>query len=165
MVRLSRVTASLIQHGRLNNGQSRAAQHHHAKFPMSEMAIYQQLRHVWGIMLRMSKAKSPPEKKRLSLQKDRRNVYGECPTSSRKNIRLNKQRGHMEVRRAANEELRALKGVTVEADAEEIESRAKGRILALARSSFKKFPDAPLGKVVQRKLKHRALQAKGRSSR
>jgi hypothetical protein len=71
----------------------------------------------------------------------------------------------MEVRRAANEELRALKGVTVEADADEIESRAKGRILALARSSFNKIPDAPLGKVVQRKLKYRALQAKGRRSR
>jgi hypothetical protein len=53
----------------------------------------------------MSKVKSPTEKKRLSLQKDRRKVYGECPTSSRKNIRLNKQRGHMEVRRAASKEL------------------------------------------------------------
>ena len=72
----------------------------------------------------MSKVKSPTEKKRISLGKDRRNVYGECPTSSRKNIRRGKQRSHMEVRRAANEELRALKGASVEADADAIESRA-----------------------------------------
>jgi hypothetical protein len=56
----------------------------------------------------MSKVKSPSEKKSISLVKDRRNVYGECPTSSRKNIRGGKQRGHLEVRRASNEELRAL---------------------------------------------------------
>ena len=113
----------------------------------------------------MSKVKSPSEKKRISLVKDRRNVYGECPTSSRKNIKRGKQRGHMEVRRAANEELRALKGASVEADTHVIESRTKDRILALARSSFKKVPDAPLGAVVARKLKHRADQASGRKSR
>ena len=113
----------------------------------------------------MSKVKSPTEKKRISLVKDRRNVYGECPTSSRRNIRLGKQRGHMEVRRAANEELRALKGASVDADADAIESRAKDRVLALARSSFRKVPDAPLGVVVARKVKRRADHATGRKSR
>ena len=114
----------------------------------------------------MSKEKSPPEKKRISLARDRRNVYGECPTSSRKNIRRGKQRSHMEVRRAANEELRALKGASAEADAADVtDSRAKDRILALARSSFKKVPDAPLGLVVARKVKRRADQATGRKSR
>src|SRR5579863_957817 len=101
----------------------------------------------------MSKVKTPLAKKRISLVKDRRNVYGECPTSSRKNIRRGKQRSHMEVRRAANEELRALKGASFEADADAIESRAKVRILALERSSF---PDAPLGQVVARKMRRRA---------
>ena len=115
----------------------------------------------------MSKVKSPSEKKRIGLVKDRRNVYGECPTSSRKNIRRGKQRSHMEVRRAANEELRALKGASVEADADAdaIEARAKVRILALERSSFKKLPDAPLGQVVARKMKRRAAHATGRKSR
>lgn len=113
----------------------------------------------------MSKVKSPSEKKCISLVKDRRNVYGECPTSSRKNIRRGKQRSHMEVRRAANEQLRALKGEPVEADADAIESRAKDRILALARASFKKIPDAPLGEVVARKVKRRADHATGRKSR
>jgi hypothetical protein len=118
-----------------------------------------------GILIVMSKLKSPSEKKRASLVKDRRNVYGECPTSSRKSIRRGKQRGHMEVRRAANEELRAMTGASVEADADLIESRAKDRILLLARSSFKKIPDAPLGEVVAHKLKRRAERAKGRKSR
>jgi len=107
----------------------------------------------------MSKVKSPSEKKRISLVKDRRNVYGECPTSSRKNIRRGKQRGHMEVRRSANQELRGLKGSSVEADADEIESRTKERILVLARSSFKKIPNAPLGEVVARKVNRRAEYA------
>lgn len=113
----------------------------------------------------MSKVKSPSEKKRISLVKDRRNIYGECPSSSRKNIRRGKQRSRMKVRRAANEELRALKGASVDADADTIESRAKVRVLALARSSFKKIPDAPLGEVVARKMKRRADHAKGRKSR
>jgi hypothetical protein len=113
----------------------------------------------------MSKVKSATEKKRLSLLKDRRNVYGECPTSSRKNISRGKQRGHMELRRAANEELRSLRGVTVETDVDGIESRTKDRILDLSRSSFKKVPDAPLGEVVRRKLIYRTRQAKGRKSR
>jgi hypothetical protein len=113
----------------------------------------------------MSKVKSPTEQKRLSLSKDRRNVYGECRTSSRKNIRRSKQQGHMELRRAAKEELRGLKGVPIEADADEVESRTKDRIIALTRSSFKKVPDAPLGEVVARKLRYRSRQAKGRKSR
>ena len=113
----------------------------------------------------MSKVKPPSEKKRISLVKDRRNVYGECPTSSRKNISRGKQRGHMEVRRAANEELRALRGSPLEAEADEIESRAKDRTLALARSSFKKIPDAPLGEVLTLKMKRRNENAKGRKSR
>src|ERR1700733_477818 len=112
----------------------------------------------------MSEVKSPSEKKRISLVKDRRNVYGECPASSRKNIKHGKQRGLMEGRRPAKEGLRTLKGASLEADADVIESRAKDRILALARSSFKKVPDAPLGVVVARKMKRRAEHAAGRKS-
>src|ERR1700712_77726 len=100
----------------------------------------------------MSKLKAPAEKKHISLMKDRRNIYGECPTSSRKNISRSKQRGHMEIRRAANEELRLLKGASTEVDADETENHAKNRILVLSRSAFKKVPDAPLGEVLNRKL-------------
>jgi hypothetical protein len=110
----------------------------------------------------MRKLKSPTEKKRISLVKDRRNVYGECPTSSRKNISRGKQRGHMELRRAANEELRSLKRTNTEVDADATEACTKDRILVLSRSAFKKVPDAPLGEVLNRKLKRRADGAKGR---
>jgi hypothetical protein len=113
----------------------------------------------------MSKVKTPREKKRNSLLKDRRNVYGECPSSTRKNISRGKQRGHMEVRRAANEELRSLKGTSAEVDADATEAQTKDRILALSRSSFKKVPDAPLGEVLKRNLKNRADGLTGRRSR
>jgi hypothetical protein len=113
----------------------------------------------------MSKLKTPGEKNHVSLVKDRRSVYGESPTSSRKNISRGKQRGHMEVRRAANEELRSLKGASTEVDADATEAQAKDRILALSRSAFKKVPDAPLGEVLNRKLKRRAAGATGRKSR
>ena len=113
----------------------------------------------------MSKVKAPTEKKRISLVKDRRNVYGECPTSSRKNISRGKQRGHMEVRRAANEELRSLRGASTEVDGDATEAHTKDRILALSRYAFKKVPDAPLGEVLKRKLQRRADGATGRKSR
>ena len=113
----------------------------------------------------MSKVKSPAEKKRLSLKNDRRNVYGECPASSRKNIRRGKQRGHMEMRRAVNEKLRTLSGVSDESVADEVEVSSRDRILLLSRSSFRKLPDAPLGEVLERKLKRRAANAPGRKSR
>jgi hypothetical protein len=116
--------------------------------------------------LNMSKIKSSPDKKRISLKKDRRNVYGENPASSRKNIREGKQRSHRELRRAAGESLRQVIGTGEESDAgDQAESQAKDRILLLARSSFKKVPDAPLGVVVDRKLKRRNDNSKGRKSR
>ena len=109
----------------------------------------------------MSKVKSPKEKKELSLRKDRRNLYGECPTSSRKNIRKGKQRSHMQLRRSASEELRSLKGSTTEIDADRIEGRARDRVVALARSAFKKIPDAPLASALDRKSKRRNGEVAG----
>jgi hypothetical protein len=103
----------------------------------------------------MSKVKSPQEKKRDSLLKDRRNVYGECPASSRKNIRLGKQRSSMALRRAVAEDLRSIKGTAAKEDIDAVEGRAKDRLVELARASFKKKPDAPLAIVVDRKAKRR----------
>jgi hypothetical protein len=114
--------------------------------------------------LAMSKLKSPQDKKHTSLARDRRNDYGECPTSSRKNIRRGKQRSHMQLRRAANEELRPLRGETPELDPDLAEGRAKDRILALSRSSFKKKPDTPLGIVLGKKRKLREKTAKPQKS-
>jgi hypothetical protein len=46
---------------------------------MFEMAIFSTVKATRGILLIMSKVRSSPEKKRISLAKDRRNVYGEAP--------------------------------------------------------------------------------------
>jgi hypothetical protein len=108
----------------------------------------------------MSKVKSPQIKKSLSLQKDRRNIYGECPTSSRKNIRRGKQRSHMELRREASQTLRALRGLPGNADADAVESQAKVKIIGAGRRAFKKKPDAPLGAVIDRKKTWRARRSK-----
>src|SRR5581483_768758 len=113
----------------------------------------------------MSKVKSPAEKKRISLAKDRRNVYGECPTSSRKNIRRRKQLSHMELRRAAHEELRAVKGAATESDAEQTDARVKGRALSLSRVSVKRGRAAPLGEVIVRKRAGRSKRLGGRKRR
>jgi hypothetical protein len=112
----------------------------------------------------MSKLKSPQDKKRTSLARDRRNDYGECPTSSRKNIRRGKQRSHMQVQRASNEELHPLRGETPELDPDLAEGRAKDRIVTLTRSSFKKKPDTPLGIVLSKKRKLREKAARRRKS-
>jgi hypothetical protein len=111
----------------------------------------------------VSKIKSPPEKKRFSLAQDRRNAYGECPTSSRRNIRRGKQRGHMEVRRVAAEKLRGLRGTAQDLDADTTEAEARARMIEAQRASFKKVPDIPLGVMVKRKMGWRTK--KGRKTR
>jgi hypothetical protein len=108
----------------------------------------------------MSKVKSPPEKKQLSLSRDRRNLYGECPASSRKNIRRGKQRSHRELRRTASEQLLHLKGSAEELPADEVEARAKSKILSAKRSSFKKKPDKPLAEAIAWKRARRARRAR-----
>jgi hypothetical protein len=104
----------------------------------------------------MSKAKSPQHKKKLSLERDRRNVYGECPSSSRKNIRRGKQRSHMEMRRVASQSLALLKGDPEQLDADKAESQMRERVLTSQRYAFRKVPDAPLGDVIKRKATSRS---------
>jgi hypothetical protein len=99
----------------------------------------------------MSTIKNPEEKKRLSLAHDRRNTYGENSKSSRKNIRLGKQRTNMNQRRSADEALRHLKGNVPEDDAVDAEHLARTRIIDSKRRGFKKVPDTPLGVVVMKK--------------
>jgi hypothetical protein len=58
----------------------------------------------------MSSAKSPQVKKKLSLERDRRNTYGENAKSSRRNIPKSKQVSHQAERRVANAPLRNVQG-------------------------------------------------------
>ena len=59
---------------------------------------------------KVSKIKSPQEKKRASLEFDRRNIYGENSKASRKGIQKGKQRSHMEERRSAKAKLSTANG-------------------------------------------------------
>jgi hypothetical protein len=99
----------------------------------------------------MSIVKDPETKKRLSLERDRRNRYGENSKSSRKNIRRGKQRRHMDERRTAGEVLRRLKGYVQEGAATEAELQARTRIIDSQRRGFRKRPDTPLGVVLAAK--------------
>lgn len=99
----------------------------------------------------MSSTKNPKEKKRLSLERDRRNTYGENSKSSRKNIARGKQRQHMDERRTAGQALGMLKGEVEEEDATIAELLAKTRIVDSRRRGFKKKPDSPLALVLTKK--------------
>lgn len=106
----------------------------------------------------MSKAKTPQEKKRLSYEHDRRNIFGENQKSSRKNIPRSKQLSHQDERRAVRQALVAAHGSVADEGADEAQSQAlrKGRIKRL--KAFRKCPDRPLGEVVERRLRRRNEQ-------
>jgi hypothetical protein len=99
----------------------------------------------------MSAIKDPAEKKRLSLERERRNRYGENSKSSRKNVPRGKQRRHMDERRTAGEVLGRIKGPVHEEQVVEAEFLVKTRIIDSRRCGFKKTPDVPLGLVLQKK--------------
>lgn len=101
----------------------------------------------------MSTVKDPGEKKRLSLERDRRNRYGENSKASRKSIQRGKQRRHMDERRTVGEVLGRLKGSVQDDVAIEAELLAKTRIIDSQRRGFKKQPDTPLGVVLAKKAK------------
>ena len=108
----------------------------------------------------MSKVKSPDEKKKLSYARDRRNTYGENQKSSRKNIPRSKQIAHQEERRSARQILSSAQG-EIDSDAvdrAQSETMTQSRIKRL--NSFRKTPDTPLKKVVERKLRTRKTKAK-----
>jgi hypothetical protein len=99
----------------------------------------------------LSKVKSPKEKKRFSLERDRRNVYGENSKSSRKSIAGGKQRRHMDERRAVAQVLGRLTGEVADDVATEAELKAKLAIADSRNRGFRKVPDKPLGVVLARK--------------
>jgi hypothetical protein len=103
----------------------------------------------------VSKIKSPKEKKRLSLVRDRRNTYGENPEASRKGIRRRKQWSHMEEQRAVGHVLRQLKVKPDENGAVEADVLSKALTLQKQKKAFKKRPDEPLGSIIKRKLARR----------
>jgi hypothetical protein len=99
----------------------------------------------------MSTIKSPPAKKRLSLERDCRNLYGENSKSSRKNIRRHKQRSHMQERRVVHDALSTIKGIPAEDMVIAAELMARIRTTVSHRLGFKKEPDLPLKYVLDRR--------------
>ena len=106
--------------------------------------------------------KSPQEKKRLSLAKDRRNAYGENDKASRKNIPRNKALSRRAVRRTA---------VTALAQAARSPDEHAEVVLStlstprLQKGDWRKCPDLPLGQVIAHKLQRRAAGTGARKRR
>ncbi|WP_418955504.1 hypothetical protein [Streptomyces tritici] len=107
----------------------------------------------------MVRRRTPQEKKRLSYVRDHRNNYGENDKSSRKNIRRNKRFPNRANRRHAQTALAALLGSRDRDDgrADGVEERMNGR----RPKRWRKFPDAPLGAVVDGALQQRATAGTG----
>ena len=107
----------------------------------------------------MSTVKNPKEKKRLSLQRDRRNVYGENPVASRKGIAKGKQGQHMNERRSAAQTLALVNGPVDEDFASEAEMKAKVAVAVSRKYGFRKWPDKPLGEFLELKKKRKQAVA------
>jgi hypothetical protein len=103
----------------------------------------------------VSKIKHPKEKKRVSLKRDRRNIFGENSKASRKNIPKGKQRRQMNERRRIAQVLGKLTGPVDEDVASDAELRVKLTITNSKNRGFEKMPDKPLGEVIQRKMERR----------
>jgi hypothetical protein len=102
----------------------------------------------------MSSVKNPKQKKQLTLERERRNRYGENNKASRKAIPRGKQLRHMDERRSVNELLGRLKGAVQHDQAADAELLVKTRITDSRRRGFKKVPDVPLSAVLhKRRLK------------
>jgi hypothetical protein len=99
----------------------------------------------------MSTVKNPSEKKRLSLQRDCRNIYGENPAASRKGIAKGKQRQHQNERRSAAQALAKVHSTSDDDFAADAELKAKMAIGLSRMRGFKKKPDMPLGEFLKRR--------------
>ena len=97
--------------------------------------------------------RTPQEKKRLSYARDRRNVYGEAPHAARKNIPLRKAVRNRANRHYASQQL-TYEGVGFD---EELADAIESRVRQKAPLEWEKWPDAPLGEVVARKYRNRAI--------
>ncbi|HET9157149.1 MAG TPA: hypothetical protein VFN91_10815 [Myxococcaceae bacterium] len=100
----------------------------------------------------MSKLRTPQEKKRASLTKDRRNDYGENAKASRKNIPRSKARAERAYRRGVHEALRAAAAPLDEASLNVSEKQiAEARL----RLGFRKSPDIPLAEHIRKQKRRR----------
>jgi hypothetical protein len=101
----------------------------------------------------VSKQRTPAEKKQSSYERDHRNVYGENDKASRKSIPLRKRlRARADRRRASQ----ALAPGRVPSDIEDGDHLDAELLPERDPRQWRKQPDAPLGQIVDKKLKRRA---------
>ena len=102
------------------------------------------------------KKRTPQEKKELSYERDRRNVYGRSPPASRKAIPLHKALRNRANRHHENQQV-DYKGPVPD---EDLTDRIESLLFKRAPKEWEKYPDAPLGEVVAKKSKDRAVMRK-----
>ena len=100
----------------------------------------------------MAIKRTPQEKKKISLERDRRNTYGNNQKAARKGIPKSKQLGNRSARHAADNPLALAVGPFDEGVAEQVDNEAKCAQMARKGSRFAKWPDKPLGEVLKKKL-------------
>lgn len=104
----------------------------------------------FSLNFEMKKRRTPPEKKLLSYEKDRRNTYGERGSHSRHAITLQKAINRRTDRHRANQVLQ-----NVESDLVDSLEQAELKVKTVAKRGWRKYADRPLGEVVERKLERR----------
>lgn len=97
--------------------------------------------------------RTPQEKKRLSYERDRRNVYGEAPHAARKWIPRRKALRNRADRHQQNQQLSYTGPTPTEEAADELESLVYHR----PPNEWEKYRDAPLGEVVAEKRRLREI--------
>jgi hypothetical protein len=95
----------------------------------------------------MRRPKTPQEKKRLSLEKDRRNTYCENDKASRKNI----PRAKGNVNRANRHQDQQILGGAVGVPDEALDDAVEQAVLGRRRKIWRKIADEPLGEVLDRR--------------
>ena len=114
-------------------------------------------------MGRAPRREDPAAKKRRSLEKDRRNTYGENPKASRRGIAFRKAKVNRVNRHEAAAALRLGTG-PVSADSSEQAESAFARRRA---KRWRKVPDVALGEMIERRreLRDRRVGTNGRARR
>ncbi|MGF6880572.1 hypothetical protein ABIA39_000453 [Nocardia sp. GAS34] len=95
--------------------------------------------------------RTPQRKKRLSLERDHRAVFGRDP-ASRKALPSRRSQTHRANRQRADRELRGVLGPVDEVRADRAEERLRGTRPVV----FRKFAGVPLGEFVRGKIDERA---------
>ena len=101
----------------------------------------------------MSKLKTPQDKKRASLTKDRRNDYGANAKASRKNIPRSKARVERAYRRGVHESLRGAAAPVDEASLDVSEKQIADVRRRLG--EFRKYRDIPLAEHIRNQKRRR----------